>query len=75
MELLIVAVAVSLLVEWTKRKFGTDEYKTLAILAVASLIGAVVHTYLVAAGYWETVLSVLVTASAFYALVISRFKA
>ena len=75
MELLIVAVAVSLLVEWTKRKFGTDEYKTLGVLAVAALIGAAVYTYLVAAGYWEAVLNILVTASAFYALVISRFKA
>ena len=75
MELLIVAVAVSLLVEWVKRKFGTDEYKTLGVLAVAALIGAVVYTYLVAAGYWEAVLNILVTASAFYALVISRFKA
>lgn len=72
---LITGAVVSLIVEGVKRYFGTDEYKTLMVLFVVSLLGAGVYTYLVAAGYWQTVLGVLITASAFYGLIISRFKA
>jgi NhaP-type Na+/H+ or K+/H+ antiporter len=74
MEIAIVGVAVSLLVEWLKRQFGTDEWKTLSVLAVVCLLAAAGYTYLRAVGYLDTVVGVLVTASAFYALVITRFK-
>jgi len=73
MELLI-GPAVSLIVEWLKRVFGTSEYKTLGVLLVLSLVAAGIYTYLVTAGYWATTAEVLITAGAFYTFVIARFK-
>jgi len=71
---LITGALVSLIVEGVKRYAQTDEYKTLMVLFVVSLLGAGVYTYLATAGYWQTVASTLITASAFYGLIISRFK-
>ena len=74
MEIAIVGVAVSLLVQWLKKQFGTDEYKTLGVVLVVSLLGAWGYTYLVTAGYWESVLAILLTAGSFYTYIIARFK-
>lgn len=74
MEILIAGVVVSLLVQWLKKRFGTDEYKTLGVVAAVSLVGAAAYTSLVAAGYWESVLEILVTAGAFYTYILARFK-
>jgi hypothetical protein len=41
---------------------------------VLSLGAAGLYTALVAAGYWQTVAQVLLTAGAFYAFVIQRFE-
>lgn len=71
---LVVGSLVSLLVQWLKVQFGTEEWKTLGILAILSLVAAGGYTYLVAVGYWETVFSVIVSAGAFYTFVIARFK-
>ncbi len=70
MELLIGAV-VSLLVQALKQK---SEWHALAIVALLSFVAAGLYNALVAAGYWETVLQVLLTAGAFYAFVIQRFE-
>ena len=72
MELFIGAL-VSLIVQALKGKSG-GPYWTLGALAVLSLGAAGVYTALVAAGYWETVCQVLVTAGAFYAFVIPGFE-
>lgn len=74
MELTIVGVAVSLLVQWLKTVFGTNEYKTLGVLAVVCLLAAWGYTWLVSAGYWQSVAAILVLAGAFYTFVIQRFK-
>lgn len=71
---LILGSAVSLLVQWLKKKFGTSEWKTLGVLLVVSLVAAFAYTYLVTAGYWQTVAEILVLAGAFYTFVIARFK-
>lgn len=74
MEIAIVGVAVSLLVQWLKKQFGTNEYMTLVVVLAISLIAAGVYTYLIAAGYWESVLAVLLTAGSFYTFILARFK-
>lgn len=71
---LVVGSIVSLIVGWLKKQFGTEEWKTLGVLAVLSLVAAWGYTYLNAVGYWETVLNVIISAGAFYAFVLSRFK-
>lgn len=73
MEILI-GSGVSLLVQYLKTKFGTSEYKTLGVLLFVSLVAALVYTYLVAQGYWQTVAAILLTAGAFYSFIIARFN-
>lgn len=73
MELIIIGSAVSLLTQWLKTQFKTSEYKTLGVLLVVSLVAAFIYTYLVSAGYWQTVASTLVVAGAFYTFVLQRF--
>ena len=73
MEIIIGSV-VSLFVEWLKSKSNMGEYQTLGAVLGMSIIGAIVYTFLVEAGYWRAVASILVTAGAFYTFVIARFK-
>lgn len=75
MNTIIIGAFVSLLVQWLKSVTNLGEYKTLAVVLLVSLVAAGVYTALVAAGYWETVASVLVLAGAFYTFIIARFHA
>lgn len=70
----ILGSAVSLLVQFLKKKLGTAEYGTLAVLLVVSIVAAAVYTSLVRAGLWETVGGILMTAGAFYAFIVARFE-
>lgn len=72
---LILGAAVSLLVQWLKSLTNLGEYAVLAILLAVSLIAAAGYTFLVSAGYWNTVGAVLLTAGSFYSFVLARFKA
>jgi hypothetical protein len=74
MELLTGAI-VSIVVQIVKKYFGTSEYMTLGVLAVLTIVAAGAYTYLTAAGYWQTALQILITAGAFYTIVIARFNA
>jgi hypothetical protein len=71
--LVIVAALVSIAVEFLKQRV-TSQWETLRILVALSLAGAGICTALVDFGYWEAVYGVLVTASAFYTLVLARFE-
>lgn len=72
MEILIGAV-VSILAQFAK-KYGKNEWQTLIMVLVLSLVSASIYTALVAVGYWQTVGMVLMTAGAFYTYVIQRFE-
>jgi hypothetical protein len=71
--LIIVGAVVSIIVQSLKQKVSS-EWETLLILVAISLAGAGIYTALVDFGYWQAVYGVLVTASAFYALVLARFE-
>jgi hypothetical protein len=71
--LVIIAALVSIAVQFLKQRV-TSQWETLLILVALSLAGAGIYTALVDFGYWESVYGVLVTASAFYALVLARFE-
>jgi len=62
---IIIGAGVSLLVQWLKNKFGTDNGYTIAIVAVLSLAAAGVYTFLVQAGLLEVVVKVFIVAGAF----------
>lgn len=70
---IIIAAAVSLIIQWFKQKL-TSEWQTLAALFVLSLAAAGAYAVLVSVGYWETVANILVIAGAFYAYIIQRFE-
>ena len=72
MEILF-PVAVSLLAQWLK-KFSPNEWATLGIVAVLSLVAAGVYTYLESSGYWQAFLNILVVAGAIYTYIIKRFE-
>ncbi len=75
MEIAIIGVAVSFLVQWLKDKFGpSNQWKSLATLAVVCIVAAGAYTYLRATPYWDTIVGILMTASTFYALVLARFQ-
>ena len=71
---IILGSLVSLFVEWIKSKTNMGEYQTLGAVIGVSLIAAILYTFFVATGYWQTVSSILVTAGAFYTFIIARFK-
>lgn len=70
---IVAAIGVSLVVQVIK-KWAKPENKlaTIGILVAVSLIGAGVYEFLVASGYWETVLKVLVEAAGIYTLIIKQ---
>ena len=71
---IIIGAAVSLLVEWLKSMTTLSGWKTLAVVAAVSIIAALIYTYFVSAGYWQTVVQLLIVAGAFYTFIIQRFE-
>jgi hypothetical protein len=70
----IIGIAVSLLVQWVKSNTNLGGWKTIGVLLVVSLFGALIYTYLVHLGLWSSVANILVTAGAFYTFIIQRFE-
>lgn len=71
---IILGVFVSGIIQFVKNKFALSEYATLAVLALIALAAAGIYTWLMAAGYWNSVYQILVTAGAFYAFILQRFE-
>lgn len=70
---IILGLAATALTQWLK-KYGKNQWETLGILIVISLALAGVYATLVAVGYWQLVVSILVTAGAIYTFIIQRFE-
>lgn len=73
MEIILGSI-VSLIIQALKKKFDTNTIGTLSGVVVLSLVAAFAYTYLVSAGYWETLKEVLLTAGAFYSFILLRFE-
>lgn len=71
---IIIGAAVSLLVQWLKG-FGKNQWHTLAMLLAISIGAAGVYTYLVEAGFWQSIVGILMVAGTFYAFILQRFEA
>jgi len=70
---IILGVFASALTQWLK-KYGSNEWHTLAILGVVSLLIAGLYTSLMITGYWSLVAQILVVAGATYTFIIQRFE-
>ena len=70
---IIIPAAVALLAQYLK-SYVNNQYATLGIVLVLSLIAAVVYVNLVDAGYWTSVLNILAYAGAIYTFIIARFE-
>lgn len=75
MELLLGGVVVSLIVQWVKNKYSTNNFLTMVALVSISLIGGAVYKILTQFDLWESFWNVIVYASAFYAVIIKNFQA
>lgn len=73
MEFLAGAV-VAIVVQVAKKLGKFDMFYTYAFLAVTSLVAAYVYLWFVSAGYWESVLQVLVVAGSVHNFVLRRFE-
>lgn len=62
----------SLLVEWLKSVFNVSGKWVVLIVAVVSLVAALIYKTLLFFGYWEAFLGILMTAGAFYAFIIKN---
>lgn len=71
---MILGVGVSLLVQFMKRKYGTEGGKVVVACVALSVVSAIAYAGLVELGYLETVKEVLTTAGAFYAFVIRQVE-
>lgn len=73
MEIAIGAL-VSLIVQFLKKKLGTDTMGTMFAVLMISFIGAAAYVLLVDTPIWQTLLQVIITAGAFYTFIIKRFE-
>lgn len=70
----LLGVVVSLIVEGVKKWLGTNILGTYTVLLVISLIGAAIYHFLADTIYWQSIVQILVTASAFHNLLLRRFE-
>lgn len=73
-ESAIIGVVASLIVAAIKKIAGTTEWKTLALVALVSLVGATGYYYFSQTQYWSTFVEIIIAAGAFYAYFIERFN-
>lgn len=64
----IVGVALSLVIEWIKNRFGTYSVGTKAVTIGLSIVVGSAYFFLRDTSIWQTILGVLASASTFYAL-------
>lgn len=67
-------VLVSLVVEFTKKKFNLNAAGVMIFVAVLSLLGGVAYKLLLTYGLWEAFIGVIASAGAFYAFIIKNVK-
>ena len=75
---IVIGAAVSLLVQWVKQHpffSANNNWYTLALVLVLSVIGAGVYQYFYMGVYWQTILQVLAVAGSIYTFIIARFEA
>jgi uncharacterized membrane protein len=73
-QYLIIGVAVSMLVQWLKTKYGTDSNKTLMAVMVISVAAGSAYYFIKDTNYYQTILSILAMAGAFYTYILQRFE-
>ncbi len=64
----IVGVLLSFVIDWMKKKFGTESTTTKGLTIALSIIVGFVYVYFRTTVWWSTILSVLGVASTVYAL-------
>lgn len=68
----VVGVVFSLALQWVKGKFGVDSLGTKIYTVVLALIIGGVYVWIQSTPYFQTVLTVLGAASAFYAFFLKK---
>ena len=71
---IIIGVAVSAIVQFLKKKFGTESQTTLIIVIVLSILAGSVYFVVKDSGYFENVLTILAFAGATYTYILQKFE-
>lgn len=70
---IFLGAAVSLIVQFLKKKFGSKTTETMLFVLIMSICAASFYVLLVDTSIWPTIVQIFVAAGAFYAFVIKRF--
>jgi len=73
-SLAIVGAVVSLVIQGIKNLAKTNEYTTLGLVVIVSLIGGAVYHYIKPTPFWTDFYQIVVTAGAVYTYLIQRFE-
>lgn len=73
MEIALGAI-VSLIVQFLKKRLGTDTVGTMFAVLMISFMGAAGYVLLADTDIWPTLMQIIITAGAFYAFIIKRFE-
>jgi Na+-transporting NADH:ubiquinone oxidoreductase subunit NqrB len=68
----IVGVVFSLALQWVKGKFGVDTNGTKIATVILALVIGTVYVWIQGTAYFQTILTVLGSASTFYALFLRK---
>lgn len=73
-SLVIVGAIVAAMVQYLKKKFGTNSSITLLVVAVISVIAGTIYYFLQNTEYIATIISILGFAGAVYTYILKRFE-
>ena len=71
---IIIGAFVSLVVQTTKKYFGTSEYVTLFAALTFSIVASLVYFWLQATDLFESFTRILMAAGGFYVYILKRFE-
>ncbi len=77
MELLTLSISgaiVSLIVQAIKKWGSTNEYTTIGIVVVLSIVAGAIYHYLANTPFWTTAYQILISAGAVYTFLIQRVE-
>jgi len=71
---IIIGVAVSAIVQFLKKKYGTESNQTMVIVIGLSILAGSLYFFIKDSGYFENILTILAFAGATYTYVLKKFE-
>jgi membrane associated rhomboid family serine protease len=71
---IVIGAVVSVIVQFLKNKYGTENYITIIIVAGISVVAGSLYFFLKDTNYWQGIVSILGFAGAIYTYILKRFE-